>query len=236
MAAPSIHQSNVTDGSTATVTAMYTSAQTAGNTNIVCIGWADVTTTIDGVPTDTEGNVYSLVTSYAYNDGATSLSVSVYACAGIRAAPPNTNVVSVSWQGGTGIAQFPEVYILEIQGADRSLPIDHATVDIVPGASGTTASAGPVTTGAANELLIGYMYTWADSTSPGSGWTADSNSPTPNGITLEYQTVAVSGSSVTATTGLGSNSSWLQVVFGLKPPSSEGPVVLPTDVLFVGMT
>ena len=41
-----------------TVNTAYTGAQTAGNTNIIAIGWNSATGTISSV-TDTAGNVYS---------------------------------------------------------------------------------------------------------------------------------------------------------------------------------
>src|SRR5262245_14139505 len=52
----------------ATVTVPYTAAQTAGNLNLVAIGWSTPTATVTGV-SDSRGNVYSVAAGPTVQSG-----------------------------------------------------------------------------------------------------------------------------------------------------------------------
>src|SRR5262249_5077390 len=127
---------------TATVNVAYPGAQTAGNLNIVVVGWNDSTATVQSV-TDSAGNTYALATGPITG---TSLRQSIYYAKNIVA---GSNTITVVFNAG---ATRPDVRILEYSGADRSNPLDVAT-----GATGNSniADSGFVTTTAANELIIG---------------------------------------------------------------------------------
>jgi hypothetical protein len=128
-----------------TVSTAYTSAQTAGNTNIIAIGWNSATGTISSV-TDTAGNGYSLAAPLTRGEGA-NLSQAIYYAKNIKAAPAG-NTVTV---GFSGAMVYVDVRITEYAGLDPTNP-----VDVTSSSSGSTNSAtsGSVTTTAANTLLF----------------------------------------------------------------------------------
>ena len=93
----------------------YPIAQTAGNLNVVIIGWADATTTVQSV-TDSAGNTYNL----AFNPTVgTGISQAIYYAKNINAAASNTVTVTFS-----APAQGPDVRVLEYSGLDTGNPLD----------------------------------------------------------------------------------------------------------------
>ena len=145
----------------------------------------------------------------------TTCGVWVYACQSIVASAANANAVTTNW--GAGTINFGETYDVQITGGGGG--VDAATIAIATGNSGL-ASAGPVTTGAANELMLGYCFNDNTASGAGTGWTLDTNSVTGFGAALEWQTQASSGASVTATTPISSAAAWVQAVLGIEPPTS----------------
>ena len=133
-----------------TVNTAYTGAQTAGNTNIIAIGWNSATGTISSV-TDTAGNVYSLAAPLTRGGG--NLSQAIYYAKNIVAAPAG-NTVKVIFSGAM---VYVDVRITEYSGLDPTNP-----VDVTSSSSGSTntATSGSVTTTAANTLLFGAGMTW----------------------------------------------------------------------------
>jgi hypothetical protein len=221
---PSVVQTAVTDGTTATVTAKYASAQTAGNANIICVAWGDNTHTIS-TPTDTESNAYKLVGAKVYTGTSNNISMSIFVCPIIKAAAANANTVSVVWNA---LATFPEVYIIEVTGQYAAVAIDMATFLFADGDS-TLPSAGPVETDFNNELCFGYCFNWENATGAGTGWTKDSKSPTSNGSLLETKQVTGAGTSVTATTPITPAADWVQVVFGVPSVGNSRALYFGSD-------
>jgi glucose/arabinose dehydrogenase len=123
----------------------YTGAQTAGNTNIVVVGWNNATSNITSV-TDSAGNTYRVAVPTARGAG---VSQAIYYASGINAAAPGTNTVTVNFNTAT---PYVDVRASEYSGLDPANPFDVAT-----SASGTGASAnsGTVNTTAASELILG---------------------------------------------------------------------------------
>ena len=80
-----------------TVTVRYTNAQTAGNTNILAIGWNNATSNITSV-TDSAGNTYQLAVPTARGTG---VSQAIYYAPNIKAAPAATNTVTVTFNTAT---------------------------------------------------------------------------------------------------------------------------------------
>ena len=80
-----------------TVTVRYNNAQTAGNTNILAIGWNNATSNITSV-TDSAGNTYQLAVPTARGAG---LSQAIYYAPNIKAAPAATNTVTVTFNTAT---------------------------------------------------------------------------------------------------------------------------------------
>ncbi|MGA9860602.1 MAG: IPT/TIG domain-containing protein, partial [Terriglobales bacterium] len=141
---------------TATVPVAYPAAQTAGDLNVVVVGWNDTTATVQSVK-DSGGNNYSLAIGPT---SGTALRQSIYYAPTIVG---GTNTVTVTFSQA---AVAPDVRILEYRGVNA--------VDVTAGASGssTTASSGAATTTAANELIFGAATVFTGVTGAGSGFTA----------------------------------------------------------------
>src|SRR5262245_60149349 len=77
-----------------TVTVRYTAAQTAGNLNVVIVGWNDATAQVQSV-VDTLGNSYQRAIGPTVRAG--SATQSIYYAANIAAAPANGNAVTVTF-------------------------------------------------------------------------------------------------------------------------------------------
>jgi hypothetical protein len=171
---------------TATVPVSYPAAQTAGDLNIVVVGWNDTTATVQSVK-DGAGNTYSLAIGPT---SGTALRQSIYYAANIVA---GSNTVTVTFNQA---AQFPDVRILEYRGL--------GALDVTSGASGTSAAAnsGAATTTAANELIFGADMVATTTTAAGSGFTSRIIS-SPDGDLAEDKIVTAAGSN-SATASLSS--------------------------------
>jgi hypothetical protein len=214
MTTPTVVQSTIGDGFTlqASVGPAFTLAQTAGNCNLIFIaGDSTSVATIFSVK-DTANNMYTYVNGLAPT--GTNCGIAIYQCASIVHSNAGINGITITWNAG--VLSFPEVYTLEITGADAVTPIDAATIAFLVG-NGSSASAGPVTTGSANELIIGYCFTNTSCNVSQPGWVLDSKSITGYGSCLMTKTAVLSGSSVTATTALGGSDIWVQMVIGVQP-------------------
>ena len=77
-----------------TVSVPYTAAQTAGNLNVVIVGWNDSTAHVSSVA-DTVGNVYQLAVGPTVLNGA--LSQAIYYAKNIAAPTLATNTVTVKF-------------------------------------------------------------------------------------------------------------------------------------------
>jgi hypothetical protein len=149
-----------TASSAMSVTVAYTAAQTAGNLNVVAIGWEDSTHQIQSV-TDTKGNVYAVAKSAIVISGSRSLAI--YYAKNVTSATAGANAVTVTFNGNTN---GPDIRILEYSGIDPASPLD---VSVGASGSGQTHSSGPVMTTNANDLLV------AANDVAHSTYTADSN-------------------------------------------------------------
>ncbi len=109
---------------TSSVTVPFKVAQTAGNLNIVVVGWNDTTTTIQSVM-DNLGNQYVLAAGPVQGTGLTQ---SIYYAKDILG---GNNSVIVTFSKS---ASFPDVRVLEYSGADTANPLD-----VVASASGNSA-------------------------------------------------------------------------------------------------
>src|SRR5438876_618335 len=145
--------------STATISATYNSAQTAGNMNVVAIGWDSSFITLKTL-TDSKGNSYKLAVSYVDSTGITQ---AIYYAPNVVAAAAGANRITATLSAST---DWPDLRILEYSGVN--------TLDKTASAKGTTttASSGSVTTTQADELLFGAVYTYGTTNGPGSGYTS----------------------------------------------------------------
>ena len=145
----------VPQSSPTSVPVSYGSPQTAGDLNVVVVGWNNSTSTVQSIQ-DSAGNTYNLAIGPTTG---TSLRQSIYYASNIKG---GSNTVTVTFNQATA---FPDIRILQYRGV--------TTLDVVAGASGsgTTANSGSATTTAANELIVGANMVSSVTTGPGAGFT-----------------------------------------------------------------
>ena len=200
------------------VSVTYTSAQGAGDLNVVVVGWYQSVTAISSV-TDSKGNVYTLAVGPTSSSG--QLSQSIYYARGIVAAGASTNTVTVRF---TVAAQYPDIRILEYTGLAQVNP-----VDVTAAATGTnaTSDSGAVTTTNANDLLVGANYVFTSTSGPATGFTKRMIT-SPDGNIAEDRVVTTMGS-YSASAPLSSAGLWVMQMVAFKAASGgTGDVTPPT--------
>jgi hypothetical protein len=183
--------------STATVTVAYPGAQTAGDLNVVVVGWNDTTATVQSVK-DSGGNNYSLAIGPTTG---TALRQSIYYLSNIAG---GANTVTVTFSQ----AVAPDVRILENRGV--------SAVDKTAGASGSskTASSGAATTTTASELIFGAATVFTKVTKAGSGFTTRIIT-SPDGDIAEDKVVTTTGSN-SATASISPSGPWVMQMVTFK--------------------
>ncbi len=183
---------------TATVPVTYPAAQTAGDLNIVVVGWNDTTATVQSVK-DSAGNNYSLAIGPT---SGTGLRQSIYYAANIVG---GSNTVTVTFSQA---ASYPDVRILEYKGV--------TTLDVTAGASGSSASAnsGAATTTVASELIFGADTVATSTKAAGSGFTSRIIT-SPDGDIAEDKVVTTAGSNSAAAT-LTASGPWVMQMVSFK--------------------
>jgi hypothetical protein len=208
----------------ATVTVAYTGSQTAGNLNVVAVGWNDGTAAVTSV-TDSKGNVYSLAVGPTVLAGQASHAI--YYSSNIVAAAANTNVVTVRFNVA---AVYPDIRILEYSGLDHVTPLH--TVTAATGSSATSNS-GSLNVSVPNVLLVAANVVATVTSGPGSGFT-NRMITNPNGDIVEDRVVTTAGT-YSATAPLTSSGYWVMqmVAFGeaALPPDNTPPTVAITAPL-----
>jgi hypothetical protein len=129
----------------ANVSVTYTAAQTAGDFDVVVVGWNDTVAQVTSVG-DSSGNVY--LRAVGPTTESNQLSQSIYYSSNIRAAAAGANVVSVAFSPA---AQYVDVRIVEYQGIAAANPLDQTS----QGSGVTAAASAPaVTTTYSSELIF----------------------------------------------------------------------------------
>jgi len=204
-------QSNYADPqwvSVDTVTMPFTSAQTAGDLNVVAIAFNDSTSTITSV-TDSLGNVYTLAAAPAKSDG--NGTQAIYYAKNIAAAAAGANTLTVTFSNPV---MWADVRAAEYHGADLTNPLDG-----IVGAAGNSLNmdSGALTTTNASDLLVGASYVANHTTGPGSQFTQ--RVLNENGNILEDRTVTSTGS-YDATAPLDGAGWWIMQLAAFKAASS----------------
>lgn len=196
---------------TSTVVVSYPLAQTAGDLNIVVVGWNDTTATVKSVA-DTLKNTYALAAGPTKGIGLTQ---SIYYAKNI---PGGSNTITVTFSQK---ASYPDVRILEYKGLSATAPLD-----VTANASGTSGSnavvsSGSATTTSASELIFGAGTTSGAFSQAGPSFTAEVI--TEFGDIAEDEVASAKGShSATATLGNNGSQNWVMQMAGFKP--SEAPI------------
>ena len=194
----------------ATVTVPYSVAQTAGDLNVVVVGWNDTNASVSSVK-DSHGTVYQLAVGPTLLSGANGgpLSQSIYYAPNIPAAAAGANTVTVTF---TQAAAYADIRVLEYSGLAQTNPLD--TVAAGSGNS-TTSSSGNLTTTSATDLLIGANIVETGTNGPGSGFTQ--RLMTSDGDIAEDQVVTSVGT-YSATAPLSSPSAgWVMQLVAFHP-------------------
>jgi hypothetical protein len=183
---------------TTTVSVTYPAAQTAGDLNIVAVGWNDTTSTVQSVK-DSVGNTYSLAIGPTIGTG---LQESIYYATNIVG---GSNTVTVTFNQS---ANGPDIRILEYRGV--------TTLDAKAGASGnsTAANSGSATTTSANELIFGADMVATTTGAAGSGFTSRIIT-SPDGDIAEDKVVTTAGSN-SATATLDGSGPWVMQMVTFK--------------------
>jgi hypothetical protein len=138
-----------------TLRVTYPLVQTAGDLNVVVVGWNNATSTVASVQ-DSAGNTYSLAIGPTTGAG---LRQSMYYAPNIRG---GSNIVTVTFDQSTA---YPDVRILQYRGV--------SSVDVSVGASGNslTSSSGVAATTSPNELIVAANMVATFSIAAGTGFT-----------------------------------------------------------------
>ncbi|MGA8215545.1 MAG: hypothetical protein WB799_18250 [Candidatus Sulfotelmatobacter sp.] len=138
----------------------YNKSQSAGDLNIVVVGWHDITSTIVSVQ-DSNGNTYQLGAPLMRSGkGATALSQAIYYASNIVG---GTNTVTITFNQA---AYGADIRMLEYSGVQ--------TLDAYAGAAGTgtLAKSGSAVIHASNELIFGADLVTTVTSGPGTGFTS----------------------------------------------------------------
>ena len=194
-----------------TVAVSFANAQTAGNLNVVVVGWNDTTATVSSV-TDSMANAYTLAVGPTKLSG--QLSQAIYFAANIKGAAAGANTVTVQFSQA---AIYPDIRIVEFSGIATSSPLD--VVSAATGTSATSAS-GSATTTNANDLIFGANTNVSYTSGPGTGFT-NIVITDPDGDIVEDKIVSSSGS-YSATAPLCCAAPWVMQMVAFRGGGATG--------------
>jgi hypothetical protein len=195
------------------VSVPYPQSETAGNANLLAIGWNDAVATITNV-SDSASNIYQVAVPTFRGNG---MSQAIYYCPSIKS---GTNTVTVKFNQPT---VFVDLRITEYSGLSKTNTFD---TGISGTGNGTTASSGLITISSTNELIFAAGMTSTTFGAPGSGFTQRVIT-SPDGDIIEDQIANTVGSfNATATLSSGA---WLMQVATFKP---EAPITPPSLRIF----
>lgn len=212
------------NGVNGSVTATFSSANTAGNAIIVAIAIADTTTTGQATPTDTTGNTYTSLQNFS--NGSSFNAHAWFGCFNI-AAHTSGNVVTSSPDLGAC-----NMHIWEVSGLQTSSALDQFTKTFGSTTSLTTGATATTTT--ANELLLSLFSNDhnAETWTLGSGWSnlLNSTSTQTNAFSSASEEKIVSATGAyTGTITAGHAASNLGSIMTFKGASAP---VMPTNLFF----
>jgi hypothetical protein len=187
-------------------TLTFASAQVAGDTNIIVIGWSDATSNIVSI-TDSAGNVYQLA---APTTRGAAVSQAIYYASNIKAAAAGSNTLTVTFNTS---APYIDLRAAEYSGLAAN------PVDVTASATGTsaTASTAAVTTTQDHELVFAAGTTWGTFLAAGTNFT-NRLITIPDGDIVEDRFVTSKGS-YSATASLAGSAAWVVQVVTFKASS-----------------
>jgi fibronectin type 3 domain-containing protein len=201
------------------VSVTFPAAQTAGDLNVVAVGWNNSTAAVSTI-TDKSGNIYTLAVGPTIQSGVASQAI--YYAKNILAAAAGANSVTVTFSSS---AAYPDIRILEYTGADPNSPVD---VTAANSGNSATSSSGAATTTNGPDLIFGANLVQTTTAGPGSGFTRRLLT-SPDGDIAEDQMVPVIGS-YTATAPLSSGQWIMQMVAFRTALGTVTPPTAPTNL------
>lgn len=203
----------------ASVSVTYNSAQTAGDLNVVAVGWNDSTATVTSV-TDSKGNTYTRAVGPTIQSGVATQSI--YYAKDIVAAAAGANTVRVTFSTA---AAYPDIRILEYKGADPNNP-----VDVTAAATGNSSSSnsGSATTTNATDLIFGANLVQTVTTGPGTNFTKRMIT-SPDGDIAEDRLVGSAGS-YSATAPVSPSGKWIMQMVAFRTPVGFTVTASPTTL------
>jgi RHS repeat-associated protein len=208
-----------TDSVPSSATVAFPIAQTAGNLNIVVVGWRG---SYNVSVADSASNTYVLAV------GPTQFSPwrqAIYYAKNIVGANSNSVTVTFTSQGQGPISQIAaDVRIAEYSGLNATSPLD---VVAAAGGTSTTADSGFATTTNQNDLLVGAGMADGAISGAGVNYTLrviPINANVNNSDILEDRIVTATGS-YHATAVLPASKSFLMQMVALKEAPNQAPVV-----------
>jgi hypothetical protein len=187
-----------------TVSVPYAASQTAGDLDIVVVGWNDSVAKVSSV-VDSQGNSYQLAAGPTVGNGLTQ---SIYCARNIRSAAANANVVTINYSAA---AAYPDIRILEYIGIDPINPVEGAV---------STTNNGPICTTAAlkinntNDLLFGANTVKTSSTRAQGGFTQRILTK-PDGDIVQDKALTLTGS-YSANVPLTSGGGWVMQLVAFR--------------------
>jgi Bacterial Ig domain len=214
---------------TSPVTVVFTNAQTAGNSNVVIVGFNDLSITLSATNpvVDTKGNVYTVAVPLARGPGTgTTVSQAIYTSHNIAASTAGSNTVTVTFSAAPA---FPDIRIAEYSN------ISTATVyiDSIASASGTgtALSSGALSTTVINDMVVSGNTVGDVTISPAGGFTQ--RLITGDGDIVEDQLASTVGSYTGSANG-GASNNWVMQTVALKAAVSV-PTFNPVTVNFTSL-
>jgi chitodextrinase len=196
----------------------YAAAQSAGDLNVVVVGWSDAIHQVASI-SDSRSNIYvSAVGPTVNSASAGAASQTIYYAKNITAAPAGGNTVTVTFNGPV---PFADIRILEYAGVDTTVPVDVTAAAIGNSANSSTPA---VTTTNANDLLFAANVVATLTAAPGAGYTSRIIT-SPDGDIAEDRVVSATGS-YDASASLSQAGQWVMQLVAFRVASSSPP---PTD-------
>jgi chitobiase/beta-hexosaminidase-like protein/fibronectin type III domain protein len=185
------------------VAVAFSSAQSAGDLNVVVVGWLNTSATVRSV-TDSLGNGYTPVFASPTVQSGLFAQTIYYA----KKIAGGSNTVTVAFNGAGTPA---DVRIAEYSGLDVNAPLDVSAA--APG-SGTTSATPAVATTFENELLVGANMVQTGTTASGAGFSSRVIT-VPDADILEDRVVSATGA-YAASASLSPTGAWIMQMAAFK--------------------
>ena len=201
----------------------YNAAQTAGDLNVVVVGWNDSRATVSRV-TDSRGNTYIRAVGPTIQSGFASQSI--YYAKNIVSAGAGANTVTITFSTA---AVSPDIRILEYSGADPTSPVD---VTAASSGNSNSSNSGSATTTNATDLIFGANLVQTLTSGPSGGFTSRMITQ-PDGDIAEDKMVTATGS-YSATAPVSPSGRWIMQMVAFRAGANFTISASPSSLTIAG--